>query len=158
MYQLLGEFPCKIDAKGRLRLPSGLLEQLPQDERDNFVINRGFEMCLNLYPKKVWDTKMVQINQLNDFDLNSRRFKRAFLNGATHMKKDGSDRVNFPNQLLEFAAIEGDVVLAAMNDRVEVWSAEQWKAQMEVDPGEFSTLAQAVLGNENGGSANLAPQ
>lgn len=158
MYQLLGEFPCKIDAKGRLRLPSGLLDQLPQDERDNFVINRGFEMCLNLYPKKVWDEKTVQINQLNDFDLNSRRFKRAFLNGATHLKKDGSDRVNFPNQLLAFAGISGEVVLAAMNDRIEVWSAEQWKLQMEVDPAEFATLAQAVLGNKNGGDAESAPQ
>ncbi len=147
MYQLLGEFPCKIDTKGRLRLPSGLIDQLPNDERDFFVINRGFEGCLNLYPKKVWDEKTVQVNKLNDFDLNSRRFKRAFLNGASHLKKDGADRVNLPNGLLEFADIKGDAVLAAVNDRVEVWSQEKWEAQMEIDPMEFAQLAQTTLGD-----------
>ena len=157
MYQLLGEFPCKVDAKGRLRLPSGLLDQLPQDEKDLFVINRGFENCLNLYPKKVWDEKTVQVNQLNDFDLASRRFKRAFFNGASHLRKDGSDRVNLPNQLLAHAGVDGEVVLAAMNDRVEIWSAEAWKKQMEVDSADFASLAQTVLGNKNGGDAEPAP-
>ncbi len=157
MYQLLGEFPCKIDAKGRLRLPSGLTDQLPGDERDLYVINRGFEGCLNLYPKKVWDEKTVQVNKLNDFDLNSRRFKRAFLNGASHLRKDGSGRVNLPNGLLDFAKIKGDAVLAAVNDRVEVWSLEQWEAQMDVDPAEFAKLAQFALGNEGKGESIVAP-
>lgn len=157
MYQLLGEFPCKVDAKGRLRLPSGLLDQLPNDEQDLFVINRGFENCLNLYPKKVWENKSVQVNQLNDFDQASRRFKRAFFNGASHLRKDGSDRVNLPNQLLAHAGVSGEVVLAAMNDRVEIWSAAEWKKQMEVDPADFASLAQTVLGNKGGESAGLAP-
>ncbi len=158
MYQLLGEFPCKIDAKGRLRLPSGLTDQLPGDERDLFVINRGFEGCLNLYPKKVWDEKTVQVNKLNDFDLKSRQFKRAFLNGAAHLKKDGAGRVNLPNRLLEFAQIKGDAVLAAVNDRIEVWSVEQWEAQMEVDPAEFAKLAQTALGNPGKGHPETVPE
>lgn len=157
MYQLLGEFPCKVDAKGRLRLPSGLLDQLPQDERDLFVINRGFENCLNLYPKKVWDKKTVQVNQLNDFDRASRQFKRAFFNGASHLRKDGSDRVNLPNPLLAHAGINGEAVLAAMNDRVEVWSAEEWKKQMEVDSSDFASLAQSVLGNKDAQSGEAMP-
>ena len=91
------------------------------------------ESFQNENPKKVWDEKTVQVNKLNDFDLNSRRFKRAFLNGASHLKKDGADRVNLPNTLLEFAGITGNAILAAVNDRVEVWSAKQWEAQMEID-------------------------
>ena len=158
MYQILGEFPCKIDNKGRLRLPSGLLDQLPSDERDQFVINRGFEGCLNLYPKKVWDEKTVQVNKLNDFDLNSRRFKRAFLNGASHLKKDNADRVNLPNNLLEFAGLQGNAILAAVNDRVEVWSTKQWDAQMDIDPAEFAQLAQTTLGNTAKEESTTAPQ
>ena len=158
MYQLLGEFPCKIDNKGRLRLPSGLLDQLPSDERDQFVINRGFEGCLNIYPKKVWDEKTVQVNKLNDFDLNSRRFKRAFLNGASHLKKDGADRVNLPNTLLEFAGITDDAVLAAVNDRVEVWSLKEWEAQMVIDPAQFAMLAQQTLGGIEKEESLTAPQ
>lgn len=147
MNQLLGEYPCKIDPKGRLRLPSGLLEQLPADERDNFVVNRGMEKCLMLYPKKVWDEKSAQVNQLNDFDTQARLFKRAFYRGATPLKRDSADRLNFPNQLLEWAGItDGEVVLAAVNDKIEVWAASEYEAQLgeELD---MAQLAQTVMGN-----------
>jgi MraZ protein len=153
MNQLLGEFPCKIDPKGRLRLPSGLLEQFSADERDNFVINRGFEKCLNLYPKKVWDEKSAQVNQLNDFDTQARLFKRAFYRGATALKKDSADRLNLPNQLLEWAAVDdGEVVLAAVNDRIEIWALKEYEAQMAAEPDSIAPLAQAVMGNNNPGS------
>ena len=39
MMQLLGEYECKIDAKGRMRLPSGLLGQLEEkEEAHEFVM------------------------------------------------------------------------------------------------------------------------
>lgn len=149
MNQLLGEYPCKIDPKGRLRLPTALLDQLPADERENFVVNRGMERCLVLFPKKVWEVKTVQVNQLNDFDEKARVFKRAFYRGATPMKKDSADRLNFPNQLLEWAGIleDGEVVLAAVQDKVEVWAAKEYAAQLERDL-DMSSLAQEVLGNK----------
>ncbi|MCB0518606.1 MAG: division/cell wall cluster transcriptional repressor MraZ [Lewinellaceae bacterium] len=151
MNQLLGEFPCKIDPKGRLRLPSALLDQLAADERDNFVVNRGMEKCLMLYPKKVWDEKSAQVNQLNDFDEKARIFKRAFYRGATPMKKDSADRLNFPNQLLEWAGVgDGEVVLAAVQDKIEVWAAKEYEAQLDKEL-DMSSLAQDVLGNKNGG-------
>ncbi|HHM20464.1 MAG TPA: division/cell wall cluster transcriptional repressor MraZ [Bacteroidetes bacterium] len=154
MYQLLGEFPCKIDSKGRLRLPSGLLDQLPADERDLFVINRGFEGCLNLYPKKVWDEKSAQVKQLNEFDLNSRMFKRAFLNGAAHLKKDGADRLNLPNSLLQYAGIENEALLVGVDANMELWSADKWnEVQSKLTAERFAELAQTVLGNR----ANSAP-
>ncbi len=147
MNQLLGEYPCKIDPKGRLRLPSALLEQLSEGEQDNFVVNRGFEKCLMLYPKKVWDTKSAQVNELNEFDTNARLFVRAFYRGATELKKDGSDRLNFPNHLLEWAGItDGEVVLTAVNNKIEIWPAAKYNAQMEEEL-DMAALAQIVLGN-----------
>jgi MraZ protein len=151
MNQLLGEYPCKIDPKGRLRLPSALLDQLAADERDNFVVNRGMEKCLMLYPKKVWEEKSAQVNQLNDFDEKARVFKRAFYRGATPMKKDSADRLNFPNQLLEWAGMQdGEVVLAAVQDKIEVWAAKEYEAQLEREL-DMSALAQDVLGNKTAG-------
>lgn len=156
MYQLLGEFPCKIDNKGRLRMPSGLLDQLPGDERDQFVINRGFEGCLNLYPKKVWDEKSAQVKQLNGFDLKSRMFKRAFLNGAAHLKKDGADRVNLPNTLLAYAGIKGGALLVGVDEHIELWSAAKWEeVQAQLTAEQFALLAQDVLGGQQlGGGVN----
>ncbi len=148
MIQLLGEYPCKVDPKGRLRLPSGLLDQLPVEEQDQFVVNRGLERCLMLYPKRVWDERSALVNELNDFDTQARLFKRAFYRGATPLKRDGSDRLNLPNQLLEWAGIgEGEVVLAAVNDKIEIWAAAAYEAQMEEEL-DMAQLAQSVMGNK----------
>ena len=46
MIQFLGEYNCKIDDKGRLRMPAPLLKQLEGMVEEGFVLNRGFEKCL----------------------------------------------------------------------------------------------------------------
>ena len=56
MSHFLGEFDCKLDAKGRMMIPSSLKKQLPEAEREGLVINRGFEKHLVIYTKKEWDT------------------------------------------------------------------------------------------------------
>ena len=54
MTNFIGEFECKLDAKGRLMLPSSLRKQLDPAAQESFVMNRGFEKCLVLYPKNDW--------------------------------------------------------------------------------------------------------
>ena len=65
MFQLTGEYECKMDPKGRIKLPAGLIRQLSASGSLSFVINRGFEKCLMLYPKEVWDQKTQEVNNLN---------------------------------------------------------------------------------------------
>ncbi|MDX1667725.1 MAG: MraZ N-terminal domain-containing protein, partial [Saprospiraceae bacterium] len=76
--QLLGEYECKLDAKGRMRVPSSLLDQLEGHETQQFVINRGFEKCLTLYPKDVWKRIADEVNQLNTYKKINRTFLRYF--------------------------------------------------------------------------------
>ncbi len=132
-------------------MPAKLLEQLPGDERDDYVVNRGLDKCLWLFPKKVWDEKSAQVSQLNDFDERARLFKQAFYRGATPLKRDSADRLNFPNQLLKWAGIEdGEVVLSALNDKVEVWSLKEYEAKLNTEL-DMNSLAQEVLGNKKDG-------
>ncbi|RMG82708.1 MAG: division/cell wall cluster transcriptional repressor MraZ [Bacteroidetes bacterium] len=148
MKQLLGEYACKIDAKGRLRLPSSLMAHFEPDESRTFVVNRGFEKCLTMYPEKVWDKITVEINELNQYDEKSRKFRRYFYRGATRVTPDSADRLNLPNSLLEWAGIKGEVVLSAVNDLIEIWAKDRWDAALEEEPEDFSALAQSVLGNK----------
>ena len=67
MIGFLGEYESTLDNKGRFLLPGGLKKQLPDGET-RFVISRGFEKCLNLYPMKTWEEIMERIGKLNDFD------------------------------------------------------------------------------------------
>lgn len=150
MQQLLGEYECKIDPKGRMRLPSGLIGQLGATA-PAFVINRGFENCLMLYPEKVWDAITEEVNALNQYDKRSRDFVRYFYRGAQRLAMDGADRILIPKRLLEYAGIDKDVILVAVNDRIEVWAQDKYDQMLDEEPEDFSDLAQVVMGNKKQG-------
>jgi MraZ protein len=76
MPQLLGEYECKLDAKGRMRMPAQLIKQLSEGEEHLFVVNRGFEKHLMLYPKNVWDRISAEINQLSVYNRKNLAFIR----------------------------------------------------------------------------------
>ena len=151
MIGFLGEFEVTVDPKGRFLLPAGLKRQLPEGENTHFVINRGFEKCLTLYPKQSWDPLYAQISTLNDFDPAVRNFRRIFLNGATDVEIDSAGRILLPPNLKEYAELGKDIVLVSAVDKIEIWSAENYKKFFEsYSPNDFSTLAQQVMvkGNE----------
>jgi MraZ protein len=148
--QLLGEYECKIDAKGRMRMPSGLIAQLGDADALSFVINRGFEQCLMIYPEAVWDRITNEINQLNLYNKKNRAFVRYFYRGAQKVTMDSADRILVSKRLLEYAGIEREVVLSAYHDRIEIWAADQYEALLDEEPEDFSDLAEDVLGKANG--------
>ena len=147
--QLLGEYECKIDAKGRMRLPSGLISQLGEKETYEFVINRGFEKCLMIYPIEVWEKISEEINQLNLYNKKNRNFVRYFYRGAQKVAMDSADRVLVTKRLLEYAGIEKEVILSAYNDRIEIWAKGEYDQLLEDEPMDFSDLADDVLGKVN---------
>ena len=83
MTNFFGEYECKLDEKGRLKLPSAILNQLGESTSRDFVANRGFERCLYLFPKTVWNTKLAEVQGLNEYLPEVRQFKRYFYRGAT---------------------------------------------------------------------------
>lgn len=146
MTGFLGEFEATLDPKGRFLLPASLKKQLPEGENTRFVINRGFEKCLSLYPKQSWDPLFTRISTLNDFDPNVRSFRRYFLNGATEVELDSAGRLLLPPNLKEYAGLEKDIVLASAVDKIEIWSKENYNKFFEsYSPDDFSNLAQQVM-------------
>ncbi|MCB0571652.1 MAG: division/cell wall cluster transcriptional repressor MraZ [Phaeodactylibacter sp.] len=148
--QLLGEYECKIDAKGRMRIPSGLIAQLGEGQAHNFVINRGFEKCLMVYPEVVWERISNEVNQLNLYNKKNRDFVRYFYRGAQKVSLDSADRILVSKRLLEYAGIQNDVILSAYNDRIEMWANDQYEQLIDEEPTDFSDLAEDVLGKVNG--------
>ncbi|WP_246027124.1 division/cell wall cluster transcriptional repressor MraZ [Sediminibacterium goheungense] len=140
-----GEYEATVDAKGRFLLPGGLKKQLPEGE-SRFILSRGFEKCLTLYPLKSWEIIIAKISQLNDFDPKVRQFRRQFLGGATEIELDNAGRMLLPASLKEFAGLSKDIVLAAALDRFEIWDAGKYKQLFEdFSPEAFSSLAQEVM-------------
>lgn len=148
MKSLIGEFDCKLDAKGRFLMPVGLRRQLPEDQQSDFVVNRGLDKCLVLYPVQVWETELERIQSKNQFVSKNRAFTRMFLNGATPLSLDGSDRALLPKRLMEYAGLSKDIMLIGQIDKIEIWDLDAYQAWL-LEPGfDFERLAEEVMGDE----------
>jgi MraZ protein len=150
MTRFLGEYDCKLDGKGRFALPAALRKQVPQEAADRFVINRGLDQCLNLYPKNEWDIITEEINRLNPYEKDNRDFIRFFYRGALELSLDNAGRLLIPKRLQEYAGIDKDIVLFAHTNKIEVWSQEAYDTQLDREPEDFAALAQRVMGNKGG--------
>jgi MraZ protein len=156
MPSFLGEFEATLDSKGRFLLPAGFKRQIPEGESTRFVINRGFEKCLSLYPMSSWQPLYDQISTLNDFDPKVREFRRYFLNGAIIVEPDAAGRLLIPQNLKDYAGLEKDIVLAAAVNKLEIWDKEKYQKFFEsYSPDDFSALAQSVMVNGKDGGIKL---
>jgi MraZ protein len=146
MIGFLGEYEATLDAKSRFLLPVGFKKQLPEEGNAQFVINRGFEKCLSLYPMNKWEPIFARISKLNDFDPKVREFRRYFLNGATMLELDSAGRLLVPQNLKEHAALEKDIVLVAAMDKIEIWDKTRYQQFFEsFSPETFSSIANEVM-------------
>ncbi len=146
MTRFLGEFECKLDAKGRLSLPSGLRKQLSPEAKDKFVLNRGFENCLALYPMNEWEKISAEVNQLNMYVKKNREFARYFYRGASELELDAAGRILLPKRMSEYAGIDKDIILSAWHNKIEIWSKEKFEALLNDEPKDFASLAEEVMG------------
>ena len=153
MIGFLGEYEATLDTKGRFLLPAGFKKQLPEEGSTHFIINRGFEKCLTLYPLQSWEPIFYAISKLNDFDPKVREFRRYFLNGALQIELDSAGRLLLPKNLTEHASLERDIVLVSALNKIEIWDKVKYTQFFETfTPQSFSDLANDVM---NRGEANL---
>lgn len=145
MVHFLGEYEVTLDAKGRFLLPAGFKKQLPEESL-RFVVNRGFEKCLTLYPPQSWEPLFAKISTLNDFDPKVRAFRRQFLGGASEVEADSAGRLLLPPTLRDFAGLTKNVILVAAVDKIEIWDADTYKKIFEEFSADgFSDLAREVM-------------
>ncbi len=145
MISLTGEYECKMDDRGRVKLPQKLIDLLGNKRTFEFIVNRGFEKNLIIYPKEVWEQKTKEINQLNIYDKKQREVIRYFYRGATEVSNDTADRILMPKHLCSYANITKDVVLFAYLNFIEVWSKENYEAMIQREPEDFSSLVDGVF-------------
>lgn len=144
----LGEHEIKLDDKGRARVPSGLKENLSPAAKNQFVVVRGFENCLMLYPMDVWEQVRAKVDKLNTFVKSNREFVRRFYAGASTLEMDSNDRINIPKQLLEYAGITKEIIITPHKNLFEIWDKKKYNDMMNADNGEsYESLAEHVMGN-----------
>jgi len=147
-YQLTGEYECKLDAKGRLRLPSSLIRQIGHNGVLEFAINRGFEKHLMMYPKDVWEGKTKKINQLNIYNTKERQALRYFYRGASMIFMDSADRILIPSALIEYSGLKKDVILFSYHEQIELWDKKKYLDMLNDEPDSFADIADDIFGSQ----------
>lgn len=136
----LGEYRHTIDAKGRLAIParfrSGLSEGL--------VVTRGLDPCLYIYPKSQWLPLAERLSNLPANEPAVRILRRTFFTAAFASELDRQGRILIPPTLREYAALDGEVVIAGLNTYIEVWSAKRWAEELPRIQGGVSSLAEQL--------------
>lgn len=140
------EFECKLDAKGRLVLPSRIKAQLPEDGGQELVIRKGFEPCLILYPMVEFKKVFSKISGLSEFNEEYRILQRSFLSGVVTVELDSNGRLLIPRNMLTYAQLDKEALLVGTGSKVEVWNPTVYEKNQIKDPGELSKLAGKYLG------------
>ena len=132
----MGEYHHIIDEKGRLTIPSKIRYELG----DGFVITRGLDNCLSIYPKVEWNS-IIEKYKLLPQTKDVRNFMRIFLSGATILEFDKQGRINIPSTLIEFANLTKECIIIGVNNRIEIWSQDNWNNFIKVNEDNFSDIA-----------------
>jgi MraZ protein len=149
MSHLVGEYECKLDAKGRFLFPAGLRKQIDPSANEAFMINRGFENCLSIYPMNEWDKISARLKKLNLFKAENRTFFRLFHNGANAASLDNAGRILIPRSLMPYADLKKEIILTAYGDRIEVWDKKTYEKMLSNNSDSFAELADKVMGSDD---------
>lgn len=122
IFMFMGEYHHSIDDKGRLIIPAKFRTELG----DKFIITRGIENCLFVYPEERWEQIVHKLESLPFTKKDARNFTRFFLSGATVAEFDKQGRINITSPLINYAGIKKDCVIIGTGDRLEIWSKDAW--------------------------------
>ena len=149
LLNLTGTYECKVDAKGRVMLPTALKKQLAPVLQEGFVLKRSlFQRCLEMYSMAEWNLLMAKINKLNRFVKKNNDFIRKFTAGVKMIEVDSSGRLLIPKDLISFASIDKDIVLSSVVNIVEIWDKSSYEDAINVDDADVADLAEEVMGDQ----------
>jgi len=138
---LLGAHEHTIDDKNRLTLPA----KFRQAFADGVVVTRGLDGCLYAFRRPDWD-RLVEsrLATLDPLSPEGRRLERFFYSGASETELDKQGRVMLPAQLIEHAQLGREVVVAGVNDRLEIWDRGAWRRELAEVEGRAEHVAERL--------------
>jgi len=136
----MGEYHHSIDPKGRLIVPSKFRDGLGQ----NFVITKGLDNCLFVYPMEEWLVIEKKLKSLPFTKADARAFVRFFFSGANECELDKQGRILLPSTLREYAKFDKDVVIIGVSSRIEIWSKELWENYSESEDMDYEEIAEKL--------------
>jgi len=139
-----GEFNNTIDQKNRLSIPAKYRKALSPVNNSTFVLTRGFDKCLILYPLNEWKKVESQLGTLSSIKIKHRSFVRSIVRCAIHLKYDSQGRIAIPDSLLEYAKIEKNIMIIGMIKKIELWSPKSLDIDNIISDDDFEDIANEI--------------
>jgi len=138
---LIGEYHHNLDDKSRLIIPS----KFRLDLGEKFIITKGLDKCLFIYSTSEWQTIVSKLKSLPFTKKDARNFVRFFLSGAAECEFDKQGRINITSPLVHYANINKECVIIGVNERIEIWSKENFEAFVSENEERASEIAENLF-------------
>ena len=117
-----GEYSNIIDQKNRLSIPAKYRKTLDIINDKTFVLTKGFDKCLFLYPLEEWKKVEEQLSSLSTIKGKNRNFIRSIVRYANYLKYDSQGRIQIPDNLLNYSGIKKNVSVIGVIKKTEIWN------------------------------------
>ena len=131
---LRGNYPARVDEKGRLKIPSGFLQLLEANFGVDVFVTSLTGENVRVYPMKTW---LVIENKLAEIP-NSHPSKVRFLDRVHFFGQvsvlDRQGRLLIPSTLRETAEMNGNVDVLGKYNFLEIWNHECFQEKLRNEP------------------------
>jgi len=142
------EFECMLDDKSRILIPVALKKQLPECASNNFVIVRGTDNCLNMYPEHEWAIIRKKLSALNLQNTKNKEAVRLFTSGLFTTSLDAGGRLLLPKNLCEEKGIKKELVLNGMGKMFELWDKKEYHKKVSgINAEQSEAIINEALGS-----------
>lgn len=145
MSSFKGRYTYSVDNKGRVALPAKLRKNVASSAKKKFVVTRGFEKCLYVYPQDEWNKLEQFVRGLSFLDAQHRFYARTLFERATDSEIDSQSRVSIHQELQKFAGIENEVLILGVLERIELWNPAVYDEYQKNHPDTYETVAEQVF-------------
>ncbi|RCK72255.1 MAG: Cell division protein MraZ [Ignavibacteriae bacterium] len=147
MASFKGTYKYSVDNKGRINIPAKMRKQLSDDSKDHFVITRGLDKCLFLYPHDVWLKVEEKLQSLSEFNSDHRYLERQIYSIAEDVVLDVQARIIIPSELREYAQIKNEVLIIGVSNRIEIWNPKVYEEYLNNRTSSYEDVAERVMTN-----------
>ena len=146
-YTFTGLYDFVIDSKNRINIPSIFRKQLHKSDKNRFVITRGIDRCIWVYPLGEWEKIEKELSQLSSLSRTNRTFLRNHLRHAKIVSSDDQGRLILTKSLIEYANILKDITIIGVLNKIEIWdnaTLEISDSEQSIDEESYEELSKRV--------------
>lgn len=144
---LTGTFTRSFDEKLRVAIPKRFRDAMATSGTPGWYVAPGTDGSLAMYPEEAFLRLAERLAEASPTRQDVRAFTRLFYARAQRVEVDSQGRVRIPPELVQLARIDKDAVLLGVQDHLEIWAVERWRAYLDDKKTHYDEIAEAAFGN-----------